>query len=224
MAYTWLLFDADDTLFDYPRAEADALRRTFDQFRQVFHQELLNRYQVYNQQVWSEFEHGGINPHDLRLKRFRLLFEEIHSLLDPEEFSQRYSKNLARASYLLPHAETVLHALSGRFHIALVTNGLKDIQPERVKRSTIHQYIEKIFISEEIGVAKPETAFFDFVFSEIGHPPKSKVLIIGDSLASDIRGGLEYGIDTCWFNPNGKITALPITYEIKSLKQLLEFL
>ena len=224
MTYSWLLFDADDTLFDYPKAESGALRTTFEHFGQVYRSEILRIYQVFNRQVWGEFERGEILPQDLRLKRFRLLFDELQVSLDPQDFSTQYLENLARASDLLPDAAVVLEVLSRNYHIALVTNGLKDVQRPRLERSSIRPFIEKIFISEEMGVAKPDPGFFDTVFREVGNPPKSKVLIIGDSPTSDMQGGINYGIATCWFNPFGKTSELPITHEINALKQLLDIL
>jgi 2-haloacid dehalogenase len=224
MPYTWLLFDADDTLFDYPLAEGKALRSTFEHFGQVYRSEYLRIYQVFNRQVWAEFERGETSAAELRLKRFRLLFGEIDLPLDPPDFSQRYLENLAQASDLFPQAAEVLKALSGRYHIALVTNGLKEVQRPRLERSTIRPLIEKIFISEEMGAAKPTTGFFEAVFKEIGNPAKAEVLIIGDSLTSDIKGGIDYGIDTCWFNPGGKTTTLLVTFTIASLSKLLEIL
>ena len=224
MSYTWLLFDADDTLFDYPLAEGKALRNTFEYFGQVYRSEYLRIYQVFNQQVWGEFERGETSASELRLKRFRLLFDEIGISLDLQDFSQHYLENLAQASDLFPGTAELLQALADRYHIALVTNGLKEVQRPRLERSAIRPFIEKIFISEEMGNAKPVAGFFEAVFQEIGHPPKNQVLIIGDSLTSDIQGGLNYGIDTCWFNPAGKTTALPVTYTIKTLGQLLDIL
>jgi YjjG family noncanonical pyrimidine nucleotidase len=224
MSYTWLLFDADDTLFDYPLAEANALRSTFEHFGQVYRSEYLRIYQVYNRQVWAEFEGGETSAADLRLKRFRLLFDEISLPLNPQDFSLHYLENLACTSDLFPGAAELLQALTGRFHLALVTNGLSEVQRPRLERSAIRPFIEKIFISEEMGVVKPDAAFFVAVFQEIGHPPKTEVLIIGDSLSSDMQGGLNYGIDTCWFNPSGKTTELPVTYTINSLGQLLDIL
>jgi 2-haloacid dehalogenase len=117
-----------------------------------------------------------------------------------------------------------MKALSGHYHTALVTNGLKDVQRPRLEHSAIRPFIEKTFISEELGVAKPAGGFFNAVFREIGSPAKADVLIIGDSLATDMKGGLNYGIDTCWFNPAGKISTLPVTYMIKYFTQLLEIL
>jgi len=224
MSYTWLLFDADDTLFDYPLAETKALRSTFEQFGQVYRSEYLRIYQVFNRQVWEKFELGETSATELRLKRFRLLFNEIGMPLDPQEFSQRYLENLVQASDLLPGAAEVLKALSGRYHIGLVTNGLKEVSRPSLESSAIRPFIEKIFISEEMGVAKPAAGFFEAVFQEIGQPAKNQVLIIGDSLASDMQGGINYGIDTCWFNPAEKTTALTVTYTVTSLGQLLDIL
>lgn len=224
MSYSWLLFDADDTLFDYPLAEGKALHSAFEHFGQVYRSEYLRIYQIFNRQVWAEFERGETTAPELRLKRFRLLFNEIDIPLDPADFSQRYLENLAHASDLFPGTTDVLEALSGRYHIALVTNGLKEVQHSRLERSAIRPFIEKIFISEELGAAKPHTGFFEAVFQAIGQPAKKEVLIIGDSLTSDIQGGIAYGIDTCWFNPAGRATDYPVTYTIKTLGQLLEIL
>jgi len=144
--------------------------------------------------------------------------------LDPQKFSPLYLKNLARGSDLFDRVYEVLQTLSERYHIALVTNGLPDVQRPRLERSAIHALIEKVFISEEIGVAKPDPAFFDFVFQAIGSPDKNEVLIIGDSLTSDMQGGIHYGIDTCWYNPGKKTTDLPVTYQIQNLQELIPLL
>jgi 2-haloacid dehalogenase len=224
MSYLWLLFDADDTLFDYPLAEAKALRSTFEHFGQVYRSQYLQIYQIFNRLVWEEFERGETSAAELRLNRFRLLFDEIGIPLYPQDFSQNYLENLAHASDLFPGVADVLKTLSGHYHTAMVTNGLKDVQRPRLQHSAISSFIEKVFISEEMGVAKPASGFFEAVFREIGFPPKAEVLIIGDSLTSDIQGGISYGIDTCWFNPTGKTTTLPVTYMIKTLGQLLKIL
>ncbi|MGD0751423.1 MAG: YjjG family noncanonical pyrimidine nucleotidase [Anaerolineales bacterium] len=224
MSYLWLLFDADDTLFDYPLAEAKALRSTFEHFGQVYRSQYLQIYQIFNRLVWEEFERGETSAAELRLNRFRLLFDEIGIPLYPQDFSQNYLENLAHASDLFPGVADVLKTLSGHYHTAMVTNGLKDVQRPRLQHSAISSFIEKVFISEEMGVAKPAGGFFEAVFREIGFPPKAEVLIIGDSLTSDIQGGISYGIDTCWFNPTGKTTTLPVTYMIKTLGQLLKIL
>ena len=224
MKYQWLLFDADDTLFDYVRAEANALRWTLESCDLTFQKEYLDIYARYNQQVWREFERGEVTSLELRSKRFRLFFEQIGVEINPEKVSKIYLQNLARGTDLLPGAEEMIRAVQGRYHLALVTNGLKDVQRPRLQGSVFHDTFEKVFISEEIGAAKPSRAYFDAVFAGIGQPPKDTVLLIGDSLTSDMRGGVEYGIHTCWFNPSGKTTELPVTYQIKQLEELLNIL
>jgi len=222
--YTWLLFDADDTLFDFPRAEANALRWTLEQSNLPFHPEYFEIYSRCNQQVWQEFERGEVTSLELRVKRFRLFFDEAGLAGDPQTVSPLYLRNLALGADLLPGAEEVIRALRGRFHLALVTNGLKEVQRPRLERSVLRDSFEQVFISEEVGAAKPARAYFEAVFRGIGEPPKETVLLIGDSLTSDMRGGLEYGLDTCWYNPNGKITDLPVTYQISHLPELIELL
>ncbi len=224
MKYTWLLFDADDTLFDFPRAEANALRWTLEQSNLSFRPEFFAIYSRCNQQVWQEFERGEVTALELRVKRFRLFFDEVGMAGDPEAVSPLYLRNLALGADLLPGAEEVIRALRGRFRLALVTNGLKDVQRPRLERSVLRDSFERVFISEEIGAAKPSRDYFEAVFLGIGSPPKESVLLIGDSLTSDMRGGLEYGLDACWYNPSGKTTDLPVTYQIARLSELVSLL
>jgi len=138
--------------------------------------------------------------------------------------SQRYLRNLALGTDLLEGADAVVHGLLPDYRLALVTNGLQDVQRPRLLNSSLRDCFEHIFISEEIGAAKPTRTYFDAVFAALGQPAREKVLIIGDSLSSDMRGGLDYGIDTCWYNPKGKSIDLPVTYQIRHLNQLAELL
>ncbi|GAB4491641.1 MAG: YjjG family noncanonical pyrimidine nucleotidase [Anaerolineales bacterium] len=224
MKYTWLLFDADDTLFDFLRAEATALRQTLEQSNLPFRPEFFAIYSRCNQQVWQEFERGEVTSLELRVKRFRLFFHEVGMTSDPQTVSALYLQNLALGTDLLPGAQEVIGTLRGRFHLALVTNGLKDVQRPRLERSVLRDSFERVFISEEVGAAKPSYDYFEAVFRGIGSPPKENVLLIGNSLTSDMRGGLEYGIDTCWYNPSNKTTDLPVTYQIARLTELLALL
>jgi YjjG family noncanonical pyrimidine nucleotidase len=224
LKYSWLLFDADDTLFDFPKAEANALKWTLEQAGLPFAPEFIDLYARFNQQVWKEFERGEVTSLELRVKRFRLFFQDIGLEADPQTISPLYLRNLALGIDLLPGADEVIHTLKGRYHLAVVTNGLKDVQRPRLENSTLRDCFEKVFISEEVGAAKPSSAYFEAVFREIGQPPKASVLLIGDSLTSDMRGGLDYGIETCWFNPQGKDTDLPVTLQIKQLEELLNLL
>lgn len=224
MTYTWLLFDADETLFDFSKAEANALRWTLEQAGLPFQPEYVSVYARCNQQVWREFERGEVTQQELRLKRFRLFFEEAGLTGIPQTVSPLYLKNLALGTDLVADAEMVVRRLKARHHLALVTNGLAEVQRPRLERSSLRDCFEQVFISEEIGAAKPSAAYFDAVFTAIGKPPRNQALIIGDSLSSDMRGGLDYGIHTCWYNPAGQTTVLPVSYQIKRLDELLNIL
>jgi 2-haloacid dehalogenase len=221
MKYEWLLFDADDTLFDFSKAESNALKQTFEQSKLPFQPEYVKVYARFNHQVWQEFERGVLTSQQLRIRRFELFFENIGIATDPQQASVLYLQNLALGTDLLEGAEEVVQALKTRYHLALVTNGLKDVQRPRLERSCLKGCFEKVFISEEIGAAKPARAFFDLVFAAILQPAPENVLIIGDSLSSDMRGGIDYGIHTCWYNPHNKPTESAVTFQIKSLKELL---
>lgn len=224
MKYTWLLFDADDTLFDFPRASANALKWTLEQSGLSFEPHFTDLYWRFNQQVWQEFERGEITSQELRVKRFHLFFDETRLNGDPHTVSPLYVRNLALGAELFEDAEEVVRALKERYHLALVTNGMKEVQRPRLEASVLRDSFEKVFISGEIGAAKPSRAYFDIVFQDIGQPPKESVLIIGDSLSADMRGGLDYGIDTCWYNPEGKTSDLALTYQIARLKELISLL
>jgi 2-haloacid dehalogenase len=224
--YHWLLFDADGTLFDYDRAEAIALEKTFQHVGAPFEQSYLNEYQQINRQIWQALEQKQITPDVLRTRRFELLFEKIGVTLSAEVFSEAYLKHLADCGELNEGAQDVLETLHGKYRFAILTNGLQAVQRRRLARSPIHDHIAALVISEEVGFAKPERGFFDAAFARLGNPAKDRVLMIGDSLTSDIQGASDYGIDMCWYNPARQLRpASPmITYEITHLRELIEIL
>lgn len=220
MTYHWLLFDADNTLFDYDQAEAAALANSFRQFGLNLDQDTGAQYRTINAKLWRDFELGHITQQDLRAERFRRLFTAVNLTVDAEAFSRAYLHNLSEAGHLLPGAEALVRQLAAEYHIGIITNGIADVQRPRLENSSIHEFVEAFVISEEVGAAKPDPAIFDAAFALMGWPEKTAVLIIGDSLSSDMQGGLNYGIDTCWYNPGNKPTDMPITYNIQSLDEL----
>jgi 2-haloacid dehalogenase len=224
--YTWLLFDADGTLFDYDQAERFALERTFQQIGYPFEPHYLPTYREINAQIWLDFEQGKISQEKLKTRRFELLLDTIHIPANPQELSATYLVNLANGAYLMDGAEEILKKLWGRFYLAIITNGLTEVQRPRFEKSAIRPYISAIIISEEVGVAKPDKQIFDIAFEKMNHPAKHEVLLIGDSLTSDIQGGKNYGIDTCWFNPERKPgnPMITSTFEIQQLNELLGIL
>jgi 2-haloacid dehalogenase len=226
MKYTWLLFDADDTLFDYDSAEGAALQETFELLGLPYEARYATVYRQINGDIWLDFEKGRITQQRLRTKRFEQLFDSFHIDCDSGEFSTKYLENLALHADLLDGAEDVIRMLYGKVGLLLITNGLADVQRSRIARSTVGQYFSDVVISEEIGAAKPDPKIFDVAFAKMGYPAREDVLIIGDSLTSDVRGGNLYGIDTCWFNPGRRArdADVEIRYEIGELEELLHIL
>jgi len=224
--YRWLLFDADGTLFDYDRAERAALAGALQQIGVAFAPEHLAAYRRFNQEVWQALERGQITPEVLKVRRFELLFQAIGVDHSPADFSARYLDAIADCAELLDGALDVVQALRSRYRMAIVTNGLSAVQRRRFERSAIRDCIVEIIISEEIGTAKPAREFFDVTFTRLGDPPKAEVLMIGDNWSSDIVGGANYGLDTCWFNPGRQLRpdAPSLTREVASLPELAAWL
>ncbi|MEZ4590915.1 MAG: YjjG family noncanonical pyrimidine nucleotidase [Chloroflexota bacterium] len=224
MPYKWLLFDVDNTLLDFDQTEALALESNFAQHHLPFPPEAKQRYHQINKSYWARLERKEITPEGLRTGRFQDLFDELGMTFDAELFASSYLAQLGQQAPLMDGVMELLGGLNGRFQLAIITNGLADVQHPRLEKSGLKPYFSPIIISQEIGVSKPNPGIFDAAFAQMNQPAKNEVLIIGDSLSSDILGGINYGIDTCWFNPNGQTTDLPITYEIKSLHQLNQIL
>ncbi|MCU0519305.1 MAG: YjjG family noncanonical pyrimidine nucleotidase [Anaerolineae bacterium] len=226
MTYRWLLFDADGTLFDYEAAEQQALSATLAQFGVAFGPEVLATYQQVNGQLWRDFEQGLTTPDRIKTDRFTFLLDALglsEPTPDPVLMGDAYLTILGTCVDLLPDALTVLNALAGKAHLALITNGLTRVQRARLAYSGLDAYFAAVVISEEEGVAKPDPGIFEVIFSRMGNPLRSEVLMIGDSLTSDIRGANRYGIDACWVNPAGlpRDPKVDVRYEIRSLLELL---
>lgn len=224
--YPWLLFDADDTLFDYGRAEAEAIRGAFDAHGVAFEDQWLSAYQAVNSRTWRALEEGRVTPARLRVQRFEELFAELGLSLDPVAFSAIYLARLAMQAQLIDGALEVVDALRADHRLAIITNGLSDVQRPRLARSPLAGVVEHLIISEEVGAAKPDPAIFAVALARMGGPERRDVLVIGDSLSSDIAGGVAAGLDTCWLNPHAKPRgAGPApTHEIRRLEDLLPLL
>lgn len=220
--YNYILFDLDGTLFDYDKSEFDALKKTFEQFGFLFRSHFLAVYRLHNEQLWQAFENGHISQERLKIQRFEQTAETLGLQFNPEKFSAVYLANLAQGTDLIDGAEQLVISLNQKFELLLITNGLAMVQRPRIANSTIGKYFKQVIISEEVGLAKPDPQIFDLLFDKINRPPKKTVLLVGDSLSSDIRGGNQYGIDTCWFNPRGQSndSGFKGNYEIRRLNEL----
>jgi 2-haloacid dehalogenase len=227
MKYKVILFDADGTLFDFDRAERHALAKSFSYFDahydEPFH---LAVYQGINAQIWLEFEKQTISADALKTERFRRYFDEVNLALDPKVFSDFYLDALSQSSFLLDGAEELVTELSRSCTLILLTNGLSSVQHPRFKSSPIYKFMSAIVVSEDVGIAKPNSGIFEHAIEHVDHTPKRSMIMVGDNLKSDIQGGINFGIDTCWFNPERKMntTGIRPTYEIQKLDEIHKIL
>ena len=226
MRYDVVLFDADGTLFDFHRSEYEAIRETFESFGITADDALVADYSRINDSLWKMLERGEIEKQVLLYRRFELVCEKHSIDADAKLMAKTYMEALSQKAYLIPGAQELCASLYGKVKIYIVTNGVDFIQKRRYAKSGIDKYFERAFISGEIGAEKPSREYFEHVEANIPDFDKSRTLIIGDSLTSDIKGGINYGIDTCWYNPQNK----PLTgdvnplYTIHDLNELFEIL
>lgn len=227
MKYEFLLFDADDTLLDFHRAEHSALTDTLLAYDLPCNDEIISIYSEINASLWRALERGEIEKSRLRDRRFELLCERFDFKVIPSaEMSRVYTDHLSEKPYTIDGALDLCRKLSEKYKMYIVTNGLKTVQSKRFASSGLSPYFIKSFISEDVGFEKPNVRYFEMIAKQIPNFDKSKCLIIGDSLTSDIKGGDGFGIDTCWYNPKNKTntTHLKITYEIRTLCELEKIL
>lgn len=203
-AYRAIFFDADDTLFDYPRAERTALAACRDAFGiDVPPQALLDAYRRHNADLWREFERGQTDQGRLRVERFRRVAAELGLAgLPLERISAFYLDALSRQHALLPGALGAVRALARVFPLALITNGIAAVQRRRLAASPVTPYFRAIVISEEAGVAKPDPAIFAPALRAIG-VAAGEVLYVGDSVSSDMAAARNAGMDFCWLERRG---------------------
>jgi len=226
MKYSWLFFDADGTLFDFDAAQENAIEMTFSGLKIPFNDSFHKIYYDINREIWARFERKEIEQKNLSVQRFGMFFDAINVQSNPQKASKLYLEYLSQGHQLLDGAEQLIKELHGKYKLLLITNGLKSVQRPRFSESSITPYFKEIIISEEVGSAKPHTEIFDITFDKIGNPEKESVLIIGDNLGSDILGGQNYGIDTCWYNPKNYESQDGInpTFEIKNFTNLTSIL
>jgi YjjG family noncanonical pyrimidine nucleotidase len=218
----WIMFDADNTLLDFDKASKEALWLTFDDLKISCTEEIYKVYKEVNAGVWAEFEAGLISAIQLRALRFDRLFDKIEvKPCSGEFFNNTYLAHLVLRSETYEGVEGLLDMLKVKYKLSIITNGLREVQKPRLKRLKLDSYFDSIIVSDEIGHAKPHPSYFDFAYNSIDHNvDKSSVLVVGDNLKSDIIGGLNYGMQTCWIS-HGKENKTDINpnYEIAHISE-----
>ena len=238
MSYKLVLIDLDDTLFDYPKTEKTAFRNTFEELgffveselsnakKEEIYEKIKDRYKDVNLQLWKDLEKGAVDKDRLKVVRFEKIIEEFDLKYDPYEMSELYLKKLGEGIFPFEATEKLCEYLHSKYKVGIVTNGIKEVQYSRIENSEIAKYIDKIIISDEVGVNKPDKRIFEYAMNYFEIMDKSEVIMIGDSLGADIKGGQNAGIDTCWVNLRNNVndTGIVPKYEVRKLEELFEIL
>ena len=217
-----VFLDLDDTLFDFHKAEAIALTGMLEEIGVTPTEERLARYSEINKLQWQRLERGEVTREEVLIERFRLFFLEFGIDRDAEEARRIYEHRLGIGHYFIDGAEELLKSLYGKYDLYLASNGTASVQRGRIESSGIEKYFKEIFVSQTVGHNKPSKEFFDYCFSRIDGFKRDNAIIVGDSLTSDILGGINAGIKTCLYNPKKKAidgSVIP-NYEISALCEL----
>ena len=218
----FLLLDLDDTILDFAQAERVALEKTLTAFGVEPTAERIRRYSQINKDCWKRMERGELTRDELRTVRFREFFGELGISADVEAVAKAYVENLSEGHWFLPGAEEAVKRLAKKYRLFLASNGMASVQKGRMTSAGLYPYFEQSFVSEEMGASKPSRAYFDAAFARIEGFDPDKAMMVGDSLTSDIRGGINAGIRTCWINPGSKSRRADTVpdHEITALSQL----
>ncbi|MBR6782826.1 MAG: YjjG family noncanonical pyrimidine nucleotidase [Clostridia bacterium] len=222
MAYSIALFDADNTLLDFSRAEHDALCECLSARGISTDEDTVALYSAINDSHWKRLERGETTRSRLRVERFTEFFSAVGYSSDPVAMADDYVEALSRQSHLIDGALELIQSLYGRCGLYIITNGITSVQKSRFGRCPLAPHFDRCFISEEMGFAKPDKRFFDLVKASVPNFTPEETIVIGDSLSSDIKGGINAGLATCWFNPNGHNAPsdMDITYIVSRLSDI----
>ena len=224
--FEFLFLDLDDTILDFQKAEHVALSKTLREFGLEPTETVLSRYSKINKAHWEALERKEMTRDQVLLGRFQVLFAEFSLDVDPQKVAKAYEHNLGIGHWFLPGAEEAVERLSKKYKLYLASNGTASVQKGRMTSANLYRFFEKVFVSQEIGANKPAPEYFKRCFAQIPGFEKSKAIIVGDSLTSDILGGQNAGIATCWVNPHHKPGRpdIRVDYEIEALSQLEDLL
>lgn len=220
MKYQWILFDADETLFSFNSYLG--LKAMLARYQIDFSEQDYQQFQAVNKPLWVAYQNNEITAQDIQTRRFAKLSAQTG--VEPLKLNQELMAEMALVSKPLDGVLEMLNALYGKVKMGIVTNGFTELQQKRLENTDTAHFFDIVVISEQIGAAKPDRQVFDYAFALMDEFDKTKVLMVGDTLASDILGGNNAGIDTCWVNLHHaeNNTQIKPTYEIHDIRQIIQ--
>ena len=224
--YEIILFDTDATLLDFDKAEEYGIEALFRRFDVPVTEENKEKYRAISQRCWQRLEQGELTRAETLRLRFEDFFGSFGISVDGDEVNRLFQDALAESHDLIEGAEENLTYLKEKYKLYVITNGVATTQNRRLGDSGLKKYFDGIFISEEAGAQKPQEEFFEYCFRHMGRRDVENMLVVGDSLTSDIRGANRSGIDACWYNPKGEenTAGVKVDYEIHDLSELKKIL
>lgn len=221
-AYQWILFDADDTLFQFDAFSG--LQAAFRSFDVEFDAGHYEQYQQINKQLWQRYQNGEVRAEDVQQQRFHDWSERLG--VSPADINSRFLLAMTEISQPFAGVQDFLNHLHGRIRLGIITNGFSRLQRARLARSNMQQYFDVLVVSEEVGAAKPSPLIFRHALQQMALPDPAAVLMVGDTFESDIVGAAAAGMDTCWLNSAGKPNShdLRPDYQVSSVQELKQLL
>lgn len=218
MKWDWIFFDADETLFTFD--SFSGLQRMFLDYSVTFTAEDFQDYQAINKPLWVDYQNGAITSLQLQHQRFQSWADRLS--VQPGDLNSAFINAMAEICAPLPGAVSLLNALQGKCKMGIITNGFTALQQIRLERTGLRDHFDLIVISEQVGVAKPHPHIFDYALEQAGNPARSRVLMVGDTAESDILGGMNAGLATCWLNAHNRTLPEGInpTWTVTSLSEL----
>ncbi|WP_299792484.1 pyrimidine 5'-nucleotidase [uncultured Shewanella sp.] len=222
MKYDWILFDADETLFHFDAFAG--LKLMFSRFGVNFSLDDFNEYQLINQPLWVDYQNGIISAAQLQQQRFTQWAEKLS--VTASQLNSAFLSAMAEICALLPGAKELIDGLRGKANLGIITNGFTELQTVRLEKTGLAGAFEHVVISEQVGIAKPDVGIFEHALSRMENPDRERVLMVGDNPHSDIQGGLNAGLHTCWLNINkqSRPEGIEPHYEVSSLQELQQIL
>jgi YjjG family noncanonical pyrimidine nucleotidase len=221
-----ILLDLDNTIIDFNECARHSIMNIFEDLGFHYDESVFDTFITENVKIWKRLERGEIDKPFLRANRWNIILEKLGIEYDGTIIEERFENGVAMGAYPVEGAYELLDYLHPKYDIYIVSNGFRFVQESRVKIGNYGKYFKELFLSEDIGIQKPDIRFFEYCYEKIGYPPKEDLILIGDSLSADIKGGNNFGIDTIWFNKNSDPTseAVKPTYTVDKLSEIKNIL